>query len=1058
MPQPATTSLPQFFLLLLAGSLWFITAAQADELDYSAADPELQVVRLDTAPTESFLAVRADTEGRLFVGGREAIYVYEPQADGTYAARRELLRFPDHTWVYDIEVLGNDLYILTVSALYVIPDGRIRREGLAVRRLVWGVPLGHVHQCFHGLTLGPEGDLYFAMGDPLWYYGDFNRPDHWGHWTMFSRPAAEQNADEKTPQPDWVKTPYTGVGAVFRCRPDGSRLQVVARGLRNSCGLAFDHHWNLFTNDNDHESMPAEYVPGRLNHVTPHAWFGWPRGWMLNKTPDRMDMLDTMITTLGRAVPVGQAYYDEAFFPQKYRDNLLVARWCTRQLTRYPLQHHGATFKTEEFPLLDGRNMARPVGVSVGRGGRIFATICYMSQNEGSPTYKSDLVMITRADDPATHPFDAYDATTATPEKLWAELSDPSWSRRYRAHQEILRRGGKLLEEALPRLEKTDHAAPVACHLAWLAGASGDPEVMRRFDPLGQKTKHAPFRLQLVRVATEFFAAKLRNVCSAFLATSLQHSDAQVRHAAVLGQSVIFDNIDLDDLNSVPPGLLDAARGEDTYLRQAAAMFLAEQPCCDILAQLCHSPDAKTRLAGVLAVGFRLTLPLATAPIPDNLSLEPWRNAEAYSIQFIDASEKVNLREFGRIGLFTVADHWKAAPHTDQHAAMFNLLAERLKDESEKVRLQAAHFLYMLNDPRTEPEIARVRTDTQKQRLSTAGLRALDKVWLAGPFPDAGQGFKTVHPPEQGPIDLEAQYPAPKGKIVWQPVTTTRQFNISMLFGNGDGTSSYAYTRLESGSRQTAMLHLGSDDGVKVWHNGREVFVNAVVRAALPTQDTVLLELQPGGNDILIRVRNVTGDSGLYLHFRSLQPLENVLPEKLGPGSFAERLKAAAADPDNAQLDPKFFTTDWTNAATQGDAARGRKLFGAMGLGCAKCHGVTPDSTVNGGPSLAEAVKRFTVPHLVESILLPGKQISPVFKATLIATNDGKIYTGLVVGETAEKVELVLSDANRVSIPKAVIEERQLQDSSPMPQGLVKTTDELRDLLAYLLSVNPAAP
>ncbi len=375
----ASLLLPAVSGMLFATAL----ASAAEPLDYSLPDTDLNVVRLDTAATESFLAVKADTTGRLFVGGREALYVYEPAPNGQYEPRRELLRFPNHTWVYDIEIRGDDLYILTVSALYVIPEGRTKREGLAAKRLVWGVPLGHVHQCFHGMTWGPEGDLYFAMGDPLWYYGDFNRPDHWGHWTFFSRPegwmqtrreggtetrrggdketgrecgggAAERSpclpclklshclAENAERDNDWIRTPYNGVGGVFRCRPDGSHLQVVARGLRNSCGLTFDRDWNLFTNDNDHEQMPADYVPGRLNHVTPHTYFSWPRGWMLSKTPDRMDLLETMISTLGRAVPVGQSYYDDTYLPAKYRNSLLVARWCTRQITFYPLQHRDA--------------------------------------------------------------------------------------------------------------------------------------------------------------------------------------------------------------------------------------------------------------------------------------------------------------------------------------------------------------------------------------------------------------------------------------------------------------------------------------------------------------------------------------------------------------------------------------------------------------------------------------------------------------------------------------------------------------------------------------------
>src|SRR4029079_11025270 len=103
-----------FVIAGLTGSLTATAAAQ-EPLDYTLADKDLKVVRLDSAPTESFLAVKADTTGRLFVGGREALYVYEPEPNGTYQPRRELLHFPNHTWVYDIEIRGDDLYILTVS-------------------------------------------------------------------------------------------------------------------------------------------------------------------------------------------------------------------------------------------------------------------------------------------------------------------------------------------------------------------------------------------------------------------------------------------------------------------------------------------------------------------------------------------------------------------------------------------------------------------------------------------------------------------------------------------------------------------------------------------------------------------------------------------------------------------------------------------------------------------------------------------------------------------------------------------------------------------------------
>ncbi len=225
------------------------------------------------------------------------------------------------------------------------------------------------------------------------------------------------------------------------------------------------------------------------------------------------------------------------------------------------------------------------------------------------------------------------------------------------------------------------------------------------------------------------------------------------------------------------------------------------------------------------------------------------------------------------------------------------------------------------------------------------------------------------------------------------------------------------------------------------------------MRAALPYQDVVLLDLESGSNDLLVRVNNFTGDCALYLHYRNLGQVVARLPEKLGVESLVERLKAGGS---SAALDPKFLAEDWVQAARNGDPKMGRKLF--AGLSCNKCHAIRNDTPVSGGPSLAEGYKRFTVPYLVESILLPSKQVSPVFKATQLETKKGEVLIGLVVNETAAKVELLLPDATRKVIPVDQIESRRLIDQSPMPAGIVRTPGELRDLLAYLLSENPEPP
>ena len=75
-----------------------------------------------------------------------------------------------------------------------------------------------------------------------------------------------------------------------------------------------------------------------------------------------------------------------------------------------------------------------------------------------------------------------------------------------------------------------------------------------------------------------------------------------------------------------------------------------------------------------------------------------------------------------------------------------------------------------------------------------------------------------------------------------------------------------------------------------------------------------------------------------------------------------------------------------------------------------------------------------------------------------LTTKQGLTVTGLVVSETADVVELLQPDATRKQVRKKDVENRTMSSVSPMPGGLVKKPNELRDLLAYLLSDNPLPP
>src|SRR5579884_1508140 len=116
----------------------------------------------------------------------------------------------------------------------------------------YGVHVSFIGHDLHGLRMGPDGKLYFSIGDR-----GFN-----------------VRTDGRT-----VASPDTG--AVLRCNLDGSELEVVATGLRNPQELAFDDHGNLFTGDNNADHGDA----ARWVYVVEGGDSGWRMGYQYMTSP-----------------------------------------------------------------------------------------------------------------------------------------------------------------------------------------------------------------------------------------------------------------------------------------------------------------------------------------------------------------------------------------------------------------------------------------------------------------------------------------------------------------------------------------------------------------------------------------------------------------------------------------------------------------------------------------------------------------------------------------------------------------------------------------------------
>ncbi len=136
----------------------------------------------------------------------------------------------------------------------------------------------------------------------------------------------------------------------------------------------------------------------------------------------------------------------------------------------------------------------------------------------------------------------------------------------------------------------------------------------------------------------------------------------------------------------------------------------------------------------------------------------------------------------------------------------------------------------------------------------------------------------------------------------------------------------------------------------------------------------------------------------------------------------------------------------------QGDLPRGRKLFGEK---CATCHQLQGVGH-RVGPDLAGAAGR-PRRELLTSLLDPNRDVSPDSINFVAIMRDGRVFEGLIAGETSASVRLRRAEGAEEALARDQIEELRATGVSLMPEGFEQTLSiqDVADLLALLRGEQP---
>ncbi len=240
--------------------------------------------------------------GTLFVSTRSEGNVYAlKDTDGDYIVDKRYTILKGGNMPNGVAFKDGNLYISEVNRILKITDIESKLENPGTPSIVYDKYPTDKHHGWKYIAFGPDGKLYVPVGAPC------------------------NICESKDPV----------YASITRMNPDGSGLEVVHSGIRNTVG--FDWHpttRELYFTDNGRDMMGDDIPECELNHAPKDKMnFGFPYCHQ-GDTPDPefgklkkcADFTPPAAKLGPHTAPLGMTFYTGDQFPASYKNQIFIAR------------------------------------------------------------------------------------------------------------------------------------------------------------------------------------------------------------------------------------------------------------------------------------------------------------------------------------------------------------------------------------------------------------------------------------------------------------------------------------------------------------------------------------------------------------------------------------------------------------------------------------------------------------------------------------------------------------------------------------------------------------